>query len=243
VVGKSIAGAIYYRLFRTLLRLRCWAGDRLSSVADKSVCPVPPAMLRCRVTESTSVTEFLRVGAGCAGHIEEQICLGGVNMVDVRRILDFGCGCARTLRWLIPKYPQIEFHGVDVDEQAIRWCKRAFKSSFFSANSPAPPVSYPASYFDIVYCFSVFTHLDELMQDAWLSELRRVLRPGGLLIFTVHGGNAVADLKPESRAILRAQGFVHQRSKTLKGIVPDWYNTTWHTREYIISHIKRWYTP
>ncbi len=38
-----------------------------------------------------------------------------------------------------------------------------------------------------VYSVSVFTHLDERGQFDWLAEVRRVLRPGGVALLTVHG--------------------------------------------------------
>ena len=34
---------------------------------------------------------------------------------------------------------------------------------------------------------SVFTHLPEAGQRAWMDEMRRVIRPGGHLIITTHG--------------------------------------------------------
>ena len=28
----------------------------------------------------------------------------------------------------------------------------------------------------------------------------------------------------------------------LKGLVPDWYQTTWHSKEYIVARLSRWFT-
>jgi SAM-dependent methyltransferase len=42
----------------------------------------------------------------------------------------------------------------------------------------------PTSTFDIVYAYSVFSHLNESVHLAWVQDLTRVLRPGGLLVVT-----------------------------------------------------------
>ncbi len=194
-------------------------------------------MLRFRVTESLSKREFLRIGEGCALHVENQIRSMDIDLARAERILDFGCGCGRTLRWLIPKYPNLELYATDVDGEAIRWCQANLSKGRFVQNSPEPPLPFPADYFDIVYCFSVFTHLDEAMQDAWLDELRRVLRSGGVLFLTVHGRNAESALGESGLDALRERGFVHRRSRKLKGIVPEWYNTSWHSPEYIVDRL------
>ena len=55
-----------------------------------------------------------------------------------------------------------------------------------------PHVPFEDSSFDLVFSGSVFTHIDDLA-DAWFLELRRVLKPGGLLYFTVHDTHS-ADL-------------------------------------------------
>jgi SAM-dependent methyltransferase len=163
----------------------------------------------------------------------------GASLADVRHVLDFGCGCARTLRWLKEIYPATKFYGADVDGEAIAWCVRHIKDAFFVQSSPNPPLPFESAYFDIVYCFSVFTHLDEPMQDRWLVELRRVLKSGGILILTVHGARAAADaLDRRGAESLSRDGFVHQRSRKLNGIVPDWYNTSWHSQNYIVGRVQ-----
>lgn len=91
----------------------------------------------------------------------------------------------------------------------------------------------------MVYGFSVFTHLDERMQDMWLLELRRVLNPGGILLLTVHGERAAnALLDSDGWNTLRAVGLVHRTTRKLTGIVPEWYNTTWHSQQYIVARLR-----
>ena len=48
-----------------------------------------------------------------------------------------------------------------------------------------PPLPYADGLFDFVYANSVFTHVPCQLMDAWAGELRRIIRPGGFLIFSV----------------------------------------------------------
>lgn len=224
------AKIIYHGLFRFHLRIRIWRADRLSMpVLD---IPVPPAALRFRVSESLSVREFLDIGENCATLIRQYVKELGIDLDGANRMLDFGCGCGRTIRWFLRRGGP-EFHGVDVDAEAVAWCRSHLQPGHFLVSAPAPPLPYPAGHFDIVYCVSVFTHLNEAMQDIWLAELRRILKPGGVLLITIHGTAAARGLDPEDRAVFLEYGFVHKRSQKLKGFLPDWYQTSWHSQRYI----------
>jgi SAM-dependent methyltransferase len=52
----------------------------------------------------------------------------------------------------------------------------------------------------LVYGISVMTHLTEGAQYAWLKELRRILKPGGICVLTIHG----------EYAFIRNLDFIHQ---------------------------------
>lgn len=197
---------------------------------------IPPALLRYRVGESLSIAEFIRIGRGCAKLVEDHLRRAGFGFSEGKSILDFGCGCARILRWLAYDYPGVNWHGVDVDADAISWVRCNLPYVHAELISPDPPLPFENNRFDSVYCFSVFTHLDEELQDDWLVELRRVLKPGGILLLTVHG-DAAATTALDGRGMVELQtaGFLHRTSEKLRGLTPARYHTSWHT----IPHITR----
>jgi SAM-dependent methyltransferase len=229
----AVAQAAYHGLYRASIRGRCWAAD-LNRPRG-----LPPAMLRFRVSESISALEFTNVGARCAELVAEEVARTGP--FDPGYVLDFGCGCGRSaphmMEWLKARNPAGEFHGCDVDAEAVAWCAGHLAPGIFRRNQPAPPLPYPDHAFDLVYCISVFTHLAEPLQDRWFEELHRVLRPGGLLVFTVHGHNAARRLSTAEQSTLHQNGLLHKRSRKLRGWLPDWYQTTWHTESYLRARL------
>ena len=104
-----------------------------------------------------------------------------------KRVLDFGCGAGRTLRHFLAEAAEAEFWGCDIDTPSIEWVNanlnppvRAF------VNSELPPLPQPDGSFDLIYAFSVFTHITDAW-SAWLLELRRLLAPDGLLVASFLG--------------------------------------------------------
>lgn len=229
---KRLLRPLYHRAYRSFIRVLCFWDDRSAGSRD-----LPPAMLRFRVSESLSAKRFIEIGRGCARLVADRLSEKG-QLKEGARILDFGCGCGRTLRWMIESHPQATFYGCDIDQEAIRWCRRNLPQGRFCVNSKMPPLGFESGYFDAAYCFSVFTHLNEPMQDAWLTELRRVLKPDGVLIITVHGSNAAARLSDGDRAVLQSRGFLHKTSRKMSGLMPDWYQTTWHSQRYILDKLS-----
>ena len=58
---------------------------------------------------------------------------------------------------------------------------------------------YPDAYFNIVMGLSVFTHLSEINHYAWMDELCRIIKPGGILFITTQGKSYEYKLSADER--------------------------------------------
>ena len=102
------------------------------------------------------------------------------------RILDLGCGAGRMIRHLAPLAADCEIWGADISAEHIQWCKARLSPPFrFATTTKVPHLPFEDRSFALVYCGSLFTHIDDLA-DAWLLELHRILAPGGRLFVTIH---------------------------------------------------------
>lgn len=161
--------------------------------------PFPPARLIHAVAGTKDTGWFWQGGQLGARTIVDMLARRGLAPAECTRILDFGCGCGRVIRHLAPLAPRAELHGTDYNAALIRWCQRALQRTSFARNDLAPPTRYADGTFDLVYAFSVFTHLTEPLQHAWLAELRRITRPGGWMIITTHGDRYREKLNGQDR--------------------------------------------
>ena len=169
----------------------------------------------------------------------------GKPMEPATRLLDWGVGCGAIARHLLNLCPRVELHGIDIDADNIAWCKAHLPGGCFEVGPLLPPLSFPDDHFDLVYANSVFTHLTEAAQDAWLPELARILRPGGLVLATFHGEAMVAYERSPLDWITRwnERGIADEAlDGALAGVIADdhYYRTTFHTREYINRHWSKW---
>ena len=108
----------------------------------------------------------------------------GVDITTTTRILDFGCGWGRNYRFFLKDVLPSSIVGVDVDVDCVRFCNEHFPMGRFRACDPVPPLLYENDSFDIVYAYSVFSHLSEDAALRWVREFARIMRPGGMLIVT-----------------------------------------------------------
>lgn len=101
-------------------------------------------------------------------------------------ILDLGCGGGRMLRHLQPYAKQAEIWGLDISAPHINWLKTNLSPPFhFAVNTTIPHLPFSDSYFGLIYCGSLFTHIDDLA-ESWFMEARRILAKDGILFCTLH---------------------------------------------------------
>jgi SAM-dependent methyltransferase len=154
---------------------------------NRETLSIPGFWARLLVSSSTDVPGFLECGRLGFDCIRETLERNGTPFAVVKDVLDFGCGCGRVLRYW-HGHPDKRVHGVDMNDYLVKECRRCVPFATVGTNSMAgKALAYADRSFDLVYAFSVFTHLDLESQRAWLNECRRVLRPGGAFIFSVHG--------------------------------------------------------
>ncbi len=104
-----------------------------------------------------------------------------------KRILDFGCGAGRITRHAVAEVPGAEIWGCDIDSPSVTWLREHLSPPLHAfQNEEWPPTDRPDGSFDLIFTFSVFTHLVDSW-SAWLLELHRILSDTGVLIVTVFG--------------------------------------------------------
>jgi SAM-dependent methyltransferase len=176
----------------TSLRLR--AADASDRVRGRHDPLVPP-----RRANFVGNSDFVATGDQFAELFRRHAGLAASD-----RVLDVGCGLGRMARPLtrVLSPPAGSYDGFDVVADAITWCRRHYAGTsvpfrfahldlFNAEYNPhgrgrADDVRfpYPDGTFDLVLATSVFTHLLSADARRYLSEIARVLAPGGRLFAT-----------------------------------------------------------
>ena len=166
-------------------------------IPEGASMPVPPSDRWISKKYGKTVEEYLSSGKRDMEEMCDILSQSGVSLESSGRILEFGCGNGRMIRWLEGMAKKGEVWGTDIDATRVFWCKQNLSPSFrFITTTFVPHLPFEDHYFGFIYAGSVFSHIDDLA-DTWFAELRRVLRPGGTLFITVHLKNDLAVLKRE----------------------------------------------
>lgn len=232
-------GPIHRVVRHTHLR-RMRVEDRRLAAAERG--RVPPAELRFKVAGPGTIEQFFAAGEAMAASVDAALGTVGRSLSAGGDFLDFGCGCGRLLAAIEHRFPSLRVQGCDVDPVAVAWSSTRFADFHFRTNGEWPPCDFAQGSFDMIWCGSVFTHIDEPHQDAWLMELHRLLRPGGFLMASVHGRLSWEQWIPLlGKAHLERDGFHFLKSGVDAGMHPDWYQVAWHTEAYVRRHWAPWF--
>jgi len=126
-------------------------------------------------------------------------------------VLEIAPGHGRWTAYLAPRAGNITV--VDLSPSCIAYCKERFTAStnigyFVTDGTSLPPSATDA--IDFVWSFDAFVHMDREVIAAYLKEIARVLKAGGMAI--IHHSN-VADLETHAQA--KAEGWRAPMTATL----------------------------
>jgi len=162
----------------------------------KHVAPLPNTSLMDSIGAAT-LENFYIVGESWAATVSRFLGAG-------ETVLDIGCGCGRTARFLMLR-PDIRYVGFDVFKPAIDWADKhlvplapdRLRFEHFDAYSAhynprgaqkAVDIRFPVAdgAIDVAFAASLFTHLLEPDAVHYLEESARSLRRGGVLVASIH---------------------------------------------------------
>ncbi|MCU0730564.1 MAG: class I SAM-dependent methyltransferase [Hyphomonas sp.] len=201
---------------------------------------MPPADVAARIG-ATNLVDYTILGRSIYRAFEKALKdVDGRDFTEYGSILDWGCGSGRVGRHVVAGLkPGQSFKGFDIDTFAVDWANSRF-GPHFEACATSPPLNLPKASIDLAYAYSVFTHLAQADLRAWQAELARVIKPGGLALFTVLSDWALAALFPApDRTLLEGwkkrgiyDSVANAQLDTID-VAKDYYRNVWLKRDYI----------
>lgn len=170
--------------------------------------------------------------------------------LEPTRILDLGCGTGRLARRLKQRYPAAEVLAMDVSTSVLRtaarrqgWLRTRFHC--VAGDPHAPPLA--RSSVDLIFSSLILPLCKE--PRSVLASLRRVVRPGGLVLVSTLGPDTLAELRGAGLGAVAEFGFGHttdvqQLGEMLVGagfsepvLDTDWLTTTHAGMEQLLREV------
>jgi SAM-dependent methyltransferase len=186
--------------------------------------PLPPDELIELVSGHRDRAQFAASRQPAVDAIVSLLGEVGINVADLRTILDFGCGCGRILAgWEDVLSPKAKLFGCDINADLVAFCQANIRYAEVVRANRMPPLPYPDDVFDLVYAASVYTHMTMPAMLQWTGELARILQPGGHALVTTMGScydKSLAELSRDGCRLLYKRGYythLHDVSNTWEG--------------------------
>ena len=135
------------------------------------------------------------------------------------RILDIGCSAGSASAAYAWRYPDAEVHAIDIGAAMLRYAHlraEALQVSVHFHQMDAAALDFADDSFDLVVSHNALHEMSDITRNKMIAESKRVLRPGGLLIYQDVNVRSITD--PMIRAdIVWEKHFNGERFWTIYG--------------------------
>jgi len=186
-----------------------WVGDFGQSLMNRT----------CNIARLIQILSYKTTGSG----------------LEEKKILDYGCGWGRLLR-IMNYFTDIEnVYGLDVMQSSLDECKRANIPNQFSLCEKRPAdLPFGDIQFDLIFAFSVFTHIPEPVIFSILTATRKRISENGVFIITIRSyefwnlmeGKWPDKLVEKLRSAHESEGYAHRSFENGEEIYIDYGETT-----------------
>ena len=165
------------------------------------------------------------------------------------RILDYGCGWGRLLRLMYKFSPPDKLYACDPWDKSLELCRAyGIRANLALCDYVPRQMVFSGVKFDLIYAFSVFTHLSERTAKAVMNVLRDCIAQDGMLVITirpveywdVHNQSTdpvdIAAMKDAHARVGFA--FTPHNRQAIEGDIP--YGDTSMSFEYIAREYEGW---
>jgi SAM-dependent methyltransferase len=102
------------------------------------------------------------------------------------RIIDFGAGTGNSVPFFHRYHPGVALTCADVSRRSLDIAQRRFGGKMQALVLEGPVIDVADDSFDVAFSACVFHHIPHGEHLHWLKELRRVVRPGGMVAIFEH---------------------------------------------------------
>jgi SAM-dependent methyltransferase len=103
---------------------------------------------------------------------------------DGMSVIDLGCGSGRVAKPLGAEMPNLDYLGLDIVPELLDYAKSQSPATFRFQLNPDLGLPVPDGSVDIIFAFSVFTHLLHEESFLYLEDGVRALKSGGVFVFS-----------------------------------------------------------